>query len=82
MKRTMSVSVEDETAQCSKKRVVTYRTFQKWQRDFDKEFSTMSWLDCEARMNGGNKIPYSGLISGVKIFVKSAIWPSEVIFVV
>ena len=56
MKRTMSVSVEDETAQCSKKRVVTYRTFQKWQRDFDKEFSTMSWLDCEARMNGGNKI--------------------------
>ena len=27
-------------------------------------------------------IPYSGLISGVKSFVKSSNWPSEVIFVV
>ena len=55
MKCNISTSVEDESAQCSKKRVGTYRTFQKWQRDYDKEFRTMTWLDCEARMNGGKK---------------------------
>ena len=56
MKRSISTSVEVKSAQCSKKRVVTYGTFQRWQRDYDKEFKTMTWLDCKARMNGGKKI--------------------------
>ena len=54
MKRTRPE--EDETAQSSKKRVVTHATFVKWQHDFDKELSTMTWLDCESRMNGRKKI--------------------------
>ncbi len=40
----------------SKKRVVTYSTFQKWQEDFDKEWNTISWLDCEARLINGKKV--------------------------
>ena len=40
----------------SKKRAVTYGTFQKWQRDFDKDLNTMSWLDCNTTMDGGKKM--------------------------
>ena len=31
----------------TKSRSVTYMTFLKWRRDYDREYSTLSWLDCE-----------------------------------
>ena len=34
------------------KRRVDYATFQKWQRDFDCEYQTMSWLDCSTEKCG------------------------------
>ena len=42
MKRS-TPQIDSET----KSRSVTYMTFQKWRRDYDREYSTMSWLDCE-----------------------------------
>ena len=33
--------------------VVTYSTFQKWQRDFDKELNILMWLGCETCMEKG-----------------------------
>ena len=37
------------------KRRVDYATFQKWQRDLDREYQTMSWLDCSCDREGGKK---------------------------
>jgi len=34
---------------------VDYATFQKWQRDLDCEYQTMSWLDCSCDGEGGKK---------------------------
>ena len=31
-----------------KKRKVAYTMFEKWRRDFDREFETISWLECES----------------------------------
>ena len=44
-----------DAARSSKKRV-TYETFKKWQRDFDRECSTMMWLDCETGTEGGKRV--------------------------
>lgn len=38
------------------KKRVTYETFKKWQRDFDAECSTMTWLDCETCTEGCKKV--------------------------
>ena len=38
------------------KRRVDYATFQKWQRDFDREYQTMSWLDCSTEKERGKKV--------------------------
>ena len=37
----------------STKKHVTHETFKKWQRDFDRECQTMTWLDCEIKKDGG-----------------------------
>ncbi len=42
--------------QWSQKRSVTYATFQKWCRDFDRELQTLSWLDCNTIYKDGKKI--------------------------
>ena len=31
-------------------------TFKKWQRDFDRESCTMTWLDCDTAAEGGKKV--------------------------
>ena len=38
------------------KRKVQYSTFQKWQREFDRECKTITWLDCETVVEGGTKV--------------------------
>ena len=38
------------------KKRVTHDTFRKWQRDFDRECQTMTWLDCETGTESGKKI--------------------------
>ena len=35
------------TSEGGKKRRVSYSTYIKWQREFDKECQTISWLDCD-----------------------------------
>ena len=40
----------------TKKRRVEYATFQKWQRDLDREHQTMSWLDCVAEKEGAKRV--------------------------
>jgi len=37
------------------KRRVDYAIFQKWQCDLDREYQTMSWLDCSCDREGGKK---------------------------
>jgi len=39
-----------------KKRKVSYSTFQKWQRELDRECKTVSWLDCETYVEGRTKV--------------------------
>ena len=46
---------QDETGK-AKKRRVEYATFQKWQRELDRECQTMSWLLCTSEMDGGKKV--------------------------
>ena len=38
-----------------KKRCVEYSTFQKWQRDLNRELQMMSWLDCNQEAEGVKK---------------------------
>ena len=38
------------------KKRVTHDTFTKWQRDFDRECRTMTWLHCETGTESGKKI--------------------------
>lgn len=40
----------------AKKRHVGYETFTKWQRDLDREWQTISWLDCKSEMECGKKL--------------------------
>ena len=39
-----------------KKRHVEFATFQKWQRDLDREHQMMSWLDCNTEKEGAKKV--------------------------
>ena len=58
MKRSLAAarSTSKKDDQCTeatpKKRAVIFNTFQKWQREFDKELRTMT---CETRMTGGKR---------------------------
>ena len=38
-----------------KKRKVAYTMFEKWRYDFDCEFETVSWLECESAVEGRTK---------------------------
>ena len=40
----------------AKKRRVDFTTFQKWQRDLDREYQTKSWLDCDTKKEGAKKV--------------------------
>ena len=54
MKRTKASNKADVPD--AKKRKVTYSTYEKWRRDFDRECKTVTWLGCEAEMSGGNEL--------------------------
>ena len=53
--RESDVDEEDEEQEARKKRSIQLDTFKKWQRDFDKEHKSLSWLDCVTQMHGGKK---------------------------
>ena len=38
------------------RRRVDYATFQKWQRDLDREYQTLSWLKCSTEKERGKKV--------------------------
>ena len=38
-----------------KKRSVTYSTYEKWKKDFDREYRSISWLSCDVQMQSGTK---------------------------
>lgn len=40
----------------SVKRRVSWATFQKWQREFDRESKTLSWLECVTAVDSGHKV--------------------------
>ena len=52
MKRGPGKAIESEPAQ---KRAVTYETFKKWRTELDREYQTVSWLDCDTVSEGGKK---------------------------
>ena len=52
MKRGPGKVTEGEPAQ---KRAVTYETFKKWRTELDREYQTMSWLNCDTVSEGGKK---------------------------
>ena len=45
-----------QTGAGNAKKRMTHDTFTKWQRDFDRESQTMTWLDCETGTESGKKI--------------------------
>ena len=42
----MKRALDAEAVPSSKKRKVDYATYQKWQRDLDRDYKSVSWLDC------------------------------------
>ena len=52
MKRGPSKASEGEPAQ---KRAVSYETIKKWRTDLDRDYQTVSWLDCDTVSEGGKK---------------------------
>ncbi len=46
MKRQSSDSQADSAPPPAKKRLVSLATFQEWKTELDKEYHTLSWLDC------------------------------------
>ena len=46
----------DSEVPASKRRKVDYATYQKWKRDLDREYQTMSWLDCLSERNCGKTV--------------------------
>ena len=51
MKRAEAITGPDP-----KRRKVSYDTFTKWQRDLDKNFQTVTWLECQCENDFGKKI--------------------------
>ena len=45
-----------EEPPATKKRKVGYSTYQKWRRDFDGEYGTITWLACETEMSQGKRV--------------------------
>ena len=53
MKRAGSSTSSESEA---KRRCVSNDTFVKWQREYDREWQTLSWLDCESGLECGKKL--------------------------
>ena len=54
MKRAKASSKSDTPD--AKKRKVTYSTYEKWRRDFDRECKTVTWLGCESGISEGKRV--------------------------
>ena len=54
MKRVTTSSTAEEALE-SKKRKVTYSTYEKWRRNFDRECMIIMWLGWEAEMARGKR---------------------------
>ncbi len=55
MKRASSVTSTDSESGAVKRRKVSFATYQKWKGELDKDFSTLTWLDCETSGTGTKK---------------------------
>ena len=53
MKRTQSCNTSGTSQE---KRKVAYSMFEKWRHDFDREFKTVMWLECESAVEDGIKV--------------------------
>ena len=38
------------------RRKIDHSTFKKWQRDFDRSYKTLTWLECVTSVENGNKV--------------------------
>ena len=47
---------DDTTTEGRKPRYIDIDTFKKWKHDLDKEFNTVTWLECETVMASGKKM--------------------------
>ena len=56
MKQKGETPREELGSKIQKQRRIEYTTFQKWQRDLDRELQTMSWIDCISENEGSKKI--------------------------
>ena len=54
MKRAISSSSSSDSD--AKKRRVTYDTFTKWKRDYDRELQTLTWLNCHSQFDSGKRV--------------------------
>jgi len=46
---------DESNEQEGKKRTIQFETLKKWQRDFDKEMKSLTWLDCITQSHAGKK---------------------------
>ena len=46
---------DENNEQGARKRTIQFDTFKKWQRDFDKELKSLTWLDCIIQTHVGKK---------------------------
>ena len=51
-----ALDVESSSEYASKPQKVKANTYQKWVRDYDREYKTLSWLDSETSWNIGEKV--------------------------
>ena len=53
MKRSLAAFASEQPA---KQRKVKHNTYQKWERQYDCEFQTVTWLNCDMGIKGGVKL--------------------------
>ena len=57
MKRSLVAAASASASeQPAKRRKVKHETYQKWVKQYDRECQTVTWLDCDAGIEGGVKL--------------------------
>ena len=51
-----SYSTSDEDLSGSKKRMVLFTTYQKWRTELDRDYKTVTWLECKTLLVSGKKV--------------------------
>ena len=54
MKRASGSALADAAADPNRRKV-TYPTYQKWRRDFDRDCKAVTWLECKTEMAGNKR---------------------------